>query len=161
MFSYRAVLSYGFSIISQTALISRFEKMLYAFGHFVCDQVAKPHPRRLIPLFKVNRPDTRYPASVTLRDLERLAGRHRDTYGRDTNRRHPSLVGLDISHEGPGGSLFVRMHEYCHGRVFSANIVPGCAKPGRNRTYTRSILTSSISKIRVLWAGMPSSFIEP
>ena len=147
-----------------------------------------PWKAPVVPLLKVNGPDTRHPAGVTLRDLERLTGRHRDTYGRDTNRRHAGLVGLGISYDDLGGCRCVRMHEYCHSRVFSANITLECAKPWRDLalpnlqmpclfwaeasqnmrrkdsvdgSYTRSILTSSISKIRVLWAGMPSSFIEP
>ena len=44
MFSYRIRLSCRFSIISQTALISRFEKMLSTFGNFpVINELIRPH----------------------------------------------------------------------------------------------------------------------
>lgn len=91
-----------------------------------------PWKAPVVPLLKVNRPDTRHPAGVPLRDLEYLTGRHRDPHGRDADSRHACLVGLGLSHDDLGGCICVRMHEYCHGRVFSANITPGCAKPGRN-----------------------------
>ena len=91
-----------------------------------------PWKAPVVPLLQVNGPDARHPAGVTLRDLECLAGRHRDPHGRDADRRQASLAGLGLSYEGLEDCLFIRVQEYCHCRAFSANIAPGCAKPGRD-----------------------------
>ena len=74
MFSYRIRLSCRFSIISQTALISRFEKMLSTFGNFpVINELIRPHGDYIYMRGQTGLYLIRFPYSLYLPDPRKLA----------------------------------------------------------------------------------------
>lgn len=75
MFSYRIRLSCRFSIISQTALISRFEKMLSTFGNFpVINELIRPHGDYIYMRGQTGLYLIRFPSSLYLPDPSSSTG---------------------------------------------------------------------------------------